>query len=52
MCNHLPTKVTEEVRGRVAAGKVPSTQEQLDNYIKQVVEQIQKLTKGAPTLFG
>jgi hypothetical protein len=41
-------KVANEVRGRVEAGKVPSTQEQLDNYIKQVVDQLQKLTKGAP----
>lgn len=41
-------KVTQEVRDRVKANKVPKTQEQLDNYIKQVVVQLQNLTKGAP----
>ena len=36
-----------EVRGRLEAGKVPSP-EQLANYVKQVVDQLQKLIKGAP----
>eukprot|EP00931_Biecheleriopsis_adriatica_P075835 TRINITY_DN49613_c0_g1_i1.p1 TRINITY_DN49613_c0_g1~~TRINITY_DN49613_c0_g1_i1.p1 ORF type:complete len:1078 (+),score=294.15 TRINITY_DN49613_c0_g1_i1:93-3326(+) len=40
-------KVTSEVAGRLEAGKVPSP-EQLANYVKQVVDQLQKLVKGAP----
>lgn len=40
-------KVASEVRARLEAGKVP-TPEQLVNYVKQVVAQLQTLTKGAP----
>ncbi|CAE8588710.1 unnamed protein product [Polarella glacialis] len=40
-------KVSSEVRQRLGGGKVP-TPEQLANYVKQVVEQLQKLVKGAP----
>jgi len=46
LCAYV-AKVTSEVRGRLEAGKVPSP-EQLVNYVKQVVEQLQKLVKGAP----
>ena len=40
-------KVTSEVRDRIDAGRMPSP-EQLANYVRQVVEQLQKLIKGAP----
>jgi len=40
-------KVANEVRGRVSAGKVPNP-DQLANYVKQVVQQLQMLVKGAP----
>ncbi|CAK0835447.1 unnamed protein product, partial [Prorocentrum cordatum] len=40
-------KVAGEVRGRVQQNKVPSP-DQLASYVKQVVDQLQKLTKGAP----
>lgn len=46
VCTYI-AKVTNEVRGRLEAGKVPSP-EQLANYVKQVVDQLQKLIKGAP----
>ncbi|CAK9026608.1 unnamed protein product [Durusdinium trenchii] len=46
VCSYV-NKVTNEVRGRLEAGKVPSP-EQLSNYVKQVVDQLQKLIKGAP----
>eukprot|EP00930_Biecheleria_cincta_P062256 TRINITY_DN4773_c0_g1_i1.p1 TRINITY_DN4773_c0_g1~~TRINITY_DN4773_c0_g1_i1.p1 ORF type:complete len:1075 (-),score=273.42 TRINITY_DN4773_c0_g1_i1:20-3244(-) len=40
-------KVSSEVSGRLSGGKVPSP-EQLQNYVKSVVEQLHKLVKGAP----
>jgi len=45
-CAYIAT-VTQEVRGRLSAGKVP-TPEQLSGYVKQVVDQLKKLTNGAP----
>lgn len=40
-------KVTKEVQDRVSAGKVPNP-DQLASYVKQVVQQLQMLVKGAP----
>lgn len=41
------SKVANEVRDRLESGKVP-TPDQLANYVKQVVDQLLKLIKGAP----
>lgn len=46
-CQYV-ARVTNEVRDRVDQGKVPSSQDQLFNYVKQVVDQLHKLIKGAP----
>ncbi|CAE6916179.1 unnamed protein product [Symbiodinium sp. CCMP2592] len=46
VCSYV-SKVASEVRDRLEAGKVPNP-DQLSKYVQQVVDQLQKLVKGAP----